>query len=113
MADLSKLKSLKQRRSTLGEPPTLEEASPNLKAPEVAPAEPDPVSDASVEQLRRKLDGRIDGRSVRRTHRTVQFATRVTPEWDARIRALAMREGVLLVEILERALDCYEAQSKS
>jgi len=46
MADVSKLKSLKQRRSTLGEPPTLEEASPNLEAPEVAPA---PVSHASRE----------------------------------------------------------------
>lgn len=109
MADVSKLKSLKQRRSTLGEPPTLEEASPNLEAPEVAPAS---VSDAS-EKPKRKLDGRIDGRSVRRTNRTVQFATRVTPDWDARIRALAMQEGVLLVEILERALDCYEKQSRS
>ena len=108
MADLSKLKSLKQRRSTLGEPPTPEEASPNLKAPEVAPAAPDPVADASIAQLRK-----LDGRSIRRTNRTVQFATRVTPEWDARIRALAQREGVLLVEILERALDCYEKKSRS
>jgi hypothetical protein len=41
----------------------------------------------------------------------VQFATRVTPEWDARIRALAQREGVLLVEILEKALDHYEQSS--
>lgn len=117
MADVSKLKSLKQRRSTLGEPPTLEEASPNLEAPEVAPAAPeaapDSVVDAYADKPKRKLDGRIDGRSVRRTNRTVQFATRVTPDWDARIRALAMREGVLLVEILERALDCYEEQSGS
>ena len=102
------LNILKQRRSTLGEPPTLEEASPNLNAPEVAPAAPDPVSDASVAQLKK-----LDGRSIRRTNRTVQFATRVTPEWDARIRALAQREGVLLVEILERALDCYEKKSGS
>lgn len=109
MADVSKLKSLKQRRSTLGEPPTLEEASPNLEAPELAPAS---VSDAS-KKPKSKLDGRIDGRSIRRTNRTVQFATRVTPDWDARIRALAMQEGVLLVEILERALDCYEKQSRS
>ena len=113
MADVSKLKNLKQRRSTLGEPPTLEEASPNLKAPEVAPAAPEPVADAYANKPKRKLDGRIDGRSVRRTNRTVQFATRVTPDWDARIRALALREGVLLVEILERALDCYEKQSGS
>ena len=104
MVDVSKIKTL--RRSMLGEPPTLAEASSNLEAPEVAPS----VLNISAEQPKRKLDGRIDGRSARRTKRTVQFATRVTPDWDARIRELALREDVLLVEILERALDCYEAQ---
>ena len=56
--------------------------------------------------------GRIDGRSLRRTHRTVQFATRVSPEFDTRIRQIAMRDQLLLVEILERALDAYEAVRK-
>lgn len=56
--------------------------------------------------------GRIDGRTMRRSGRTVQFATRVSPEFDERIRQIAMREGMLLVEVLERALDAYEASKK-
>ena len=49
-----------------------------------------------------------DGRSARRTGRTVQFATRVSPEFDERLRVIAERDGLLLVEVLERALDAYE-----
>ncbi len=92
MANLSKL------RSKLGAPPSPEEASPNLAAPEVAPAAP------PVEERRRR-----DGRSARKTHRTVPFATRVSPEFDNRLRDIADRDGLLLVEVLERALDAYEA----
>jgi hypothetical protein len=95
MADVSKLK-----RRSLGAPPPLEEASANLQAPEVAPA---PAAAAS-------LPPRLDGRSARRTNRTLQFATRVTPEWDGRLRALAQRDGLMLVEVLERALALYEKQ---
>jgi len=54
----------------------------------------------------------MDGRTMRRSGRTVQFATRVSPEFDERIRQIAMREGMLLVEVLERALDAYEASQK-
>ncbi|MDT3723019.1 hypothetical protein [Pseudomonas oryzihabitans] len=107
MADVSKLK-LKGRREELGVPPSLEEASTNLTAPEVAPAAR-PVNPAPPKVAEPKP--KIDGRSARKTNRTVQFATRVTPEWDARIRALAQNEGVLLVEILEKALDRYERDS--
>ena len=92
MADMSKLK-----RRTLPAPPPPDEASPNLRAPEHAPAV--------------HLSGhmRVDGRSLRRSNRTVQFATRVTPEFDARIRAIAERDGLLLVEVMERALEAYDA----
>lgn len=93
MADVSKFK-----RRSLGTPPPLEEASANLQAPEIAPA---PVVSPPA---------RLDGRSARRTNRTLQFATRVTPEWDARLRALAQRDGLMLVEVLERALALYEKQ---
>jgi len=54
----------------------------------------------------------MDGRTMRRSGRTVQFATRVSPEFDERIRQIAMQEGLLLVEVLERALDAYEASRK-
>jgi hypothetical protein len=96
MADASKFKA----RSRLGTPPAPEEASLNLRAPEAAPA-------AQVPYVRR------DARSMRRSHRTVAFATRVTPEFDTRIRDIAERDGLLLVEVLERALDAYEQQARS
>jgi hypothetical protein len=81
----------------LGAPPPIEEASNNLQAPEATPP----------------LTGKIDARSLRRSGRTMQFATRVSPEFDARIRRIAQREGLLLVEILEKALDVYEKQLDS
>lgn len=93
MADASKLK----RKGTLGAPPPIEEASNNLQAPEATPP----------------TTGKIDARSLRRSGRTMQFATRVSPEFDARIRRIAQREGLLLVEILEKALDVYEKQLDS
>ena len=43
----------------------------------------------------------------------MQFATRVTPEFDQRIRMIAEREGLLIVEVLERALDAYERLTSS
>ena len=88
MADVSKLK-----RRTLDAPPPPSEASKNLVEPEVLSSPP---------------PQKLDGRSLRRSNRTVQFATRVTPEFDQRIRLLAQRERLLIVEVLERALDAYE-----
>jgi len=101
MADVSKLK-----RRTLGAPPPPTEASTNLAQPEVVQEPPPPaplhlVAEASGYHRR-------DGRSMRRSNRVVQFATRVTPEFDERIRSIAEREELLIVEVLERALDAYE-----
>ena len=107
MADLSKLK----RRSTLGAPPPATEASTNLEAPEtVLPPSPRVVEPVSISRLPLAGQGqRRDGRSARRTNRTVQFATRVSPAFDERLRDIAERDGLLLVEVLERALDAYES----
>jgi hypothetical protein len=121
MADLRKLK----RRNTLGAPPPLEEASQNLKAPEVAPAT---VQDAvrvehGVLSQRRAEEQassppprgtvRPDGRSRRRTGRTLQLATKVSWEFDDRLRRIADRDDKLLVEVLELALDAYEKVKES
>jgi hypothetical protein len=107
MADLTKLK----RRSSLGAPPPLAEASPNLDAPETAPTPP-PVRRIAVVRPPVSRAGEVvprrDGRSARRSGRTLQFATRVSPEFDDRLRAIAEREGKLLVEVLEEALEAYE-----
>jgi hypothetical protein len=102
MADLSKLK----RRNTLGDPPPIEEASQNLQTPEIAA---DVTQTAAVP---REAYHRIDGRSLRKTGRTVQLATRVSLEFDDKLRRIAQRDGLKLVEVLERALEAYEESRK-
>lgn len=132
MANLAKLK----RRNSLGEPPSIDEASQNLQAPEVAPAvapmtaepeaapvvvplsqavrlskedaEQDDIAPAPSPRQRRRLDGR----SLRKTGRILQFATRVSWEFDDKLRRIARRDGLKLVEVLERALDAYEEARK-
>jgi len=106
MADF---KSIRRQR-TLGAPPPLEEASMNLAAPEVAPFSP-PVAIPSRrgEGITTNAHRTPDGRSLRRSGRTLQFATRVSPEFDAKLRRIAERDDLLLVEIMEKALDLYEA----
>ena len=101
MANVSKFK---QAHRSLGAPPPIEEASPNLEAPEIAPLA-SPVEVSAEAGFRRR-----DARALRRTNRTLPFATRVSPEFDNRLRDIAERDGLKLVELLERALDAYEAQ---
>ena len=95
MTDVSKLK-----RRTLGAPPSAAEASRNLETPEVTPATL--VSLGGYE--------RLDGRSLQRSNRVIQFATRVTPEFDQRIGISPGRRIFLIVEVLEMALDGYQSQ---
>ena len=108
MADFGKL------RRNLPPPPPLDEASENLKAPEVAPIAPEPGQAVAAPVVpapplsAEPTPPRRDGRSMRRTNRTVAFATRVSPEFDNRVRNIAERDGLMLVEVLERALDAYE-----
>ena len=119
MADFGKI------RRSLPAPPTMEEASQNLQAPEVAPiapevaAPPEPVPEPPKPEPAPTVPlapppapeaprARRDGRTLRRTNRTIAFATRVSAEWDERIRDIAERDGLKLVEVLERALDAYE-----
>ncbi len=121
MADASKLKGL--RRSGLGTPPSPDEARTDLEPISAKEGPPVPYPSAvavpaSATQPSRQADAtgahivRMDGRTMRRSGRTVQFATRVSPEFDQRIRQIAMRDGMLLVEVLEHALDAYEASRK-
>jgi hypothetical protein len=51
---------------------------------------------------------RIDGRTLRRSGRTVQLSTRVSHDFDNRLRRLAAERNLLIVEILELALDSLE-----
>jgi hypothetical protein len=107
MADLSSLKS----RSKLGAPPRPEEASQNITAPEVAPAplaKPSAIAPAADEPD--NIKPRRDMRSARRTNRTLPFSTKVSPEFDERIRDIAFRDNLMLCELLEKALAAYERE---
>lgn len=85
------------RKSRFGEgPPATHDVRGNLQAPETAPA--------------KAPDEKLDGRSLRATHRTVQFATRVHPDWKRRLHTIAAKTGLLYVEVLEEALEAYEKQ---
>lgn len=85
------------RRSRFGEaPPDTHDVPGNLQAPETAPA--------------KGQDEKLDGRSLRATHRTVQFATRVHPDWKRRLHEIAQKTGRMYVEVLEDALEVYEKQ---
>lgn len=126
MADLSRLK-----KGRLGTPPPIEEAAISLTAPETAPgfvpnspeelikSERNTVTTASPylthpsgkkEQQMEIPYVRIDGRSARKTNRTIAFATRVTPAFDKEVREIAVKEGLLIVEVLEQALEALRLQ---
>jgi hypothetical protein len=92
--DFADLKKKVARR--YGHPPA--EATDNMA--------PDPDLEQPVPQ-------RIDGRSLRRTGRTVSFSTRVTEDWDYRIKRYAARNNVLIVAALEQALDALEREEKA
>jgi hypothetical protein len=106
MADFKNIR----RQRKLGAPPSLDEASLNLDAPEVAPfIRPIPTPTRRGERDTTSAPRAPDGRSLRRSGRTLQFATRVSPEFDAKLRRIAERDELLLVEVMEKALDLYEA----
>lgn len=117
MADASKLKS-KRPRGGLGVPPGPDEVATSLNAPEIAPAEPqqllESAPEATPEQVPLKQNDmpnvRRDGRSARKTNRTLAFATRISPELDNEIRDIAEREGLKLVEVLENAIAAYKRE---
>ena len=94
MADPTALKKTKARLQRSA--PPADEISENIFPPR-------PASPPLTEPYHR-----IDGRSLRRTGRTVQFATRVSPAFDMQLRAIAQRERISLAEVMERALAFYE-----
>lgn len=67
-------------------------------------ADQEPLSQpaASVSPLQ------IDGRRLRATGRTQRFGATVHPDWAAKLKHIAQRDGLLMVEVLERALEAYE-----
>jgi hypothetical protein len=116
MADASKLKSKRSgHQGGLGNPPGPDEVATSLNSPELAPVENPSLAaneqrSVSIHKMQDEVTShyvRRDGRSARKTNRTLAFATRVTPEFDCEIRDIAEREGIKLVEVLEKAIAAY------
>lgn len=108
MVDVTKLKKV-QRSKGLGTPPGPEEIAVGLAASELAPSSQE-IRDVSQQAVSLLAEAyvRRDGRSARKTNRTLPFATRVSAEFDMDIRDIADREGLKLVEVLERAIVAYK-----
>lgn len=84
----------KLKRHKLETPPSLAETTSYLQLPEV-------------------IGEKVDKRTLRKTGRTEQFATRVNKEWLEKVKEIAKSEELKYVEVLERALECYEKQRKN
>jgi hypothetical protein len=54
---------------------------------------------------------KIDKRTLRKTGRTEQFATRVSKEWLGKVKGVAEKENLKLVEVLEKLLENYDKRS--
>lgn len=112
--DVSKLKKT-TRAKGLGSPPGPEEVAISLGASEVAPSPQPSVTPQVISEAPKPIERaptepyvRRDGRSARKTNRILPFATRVSAELDMDIRDIADREGLKLVEVLERAIVAYK-----
>lgn len=81
----------KLKRHKLEIPPSLSETTSHLQLPEV-------------------IGEKVDKRTLRKTGRTEQFATRVSKEWLEKVKGMAERENLKLVEVLEKLLECYEKE---
>ena len=91
-------------RRSLGEPPPPSAARGNLAEPEVAAAAAG-ATDAPPGASRD--EERVDGRTLRRTGRTEQFATRVHPQFRDELVEVARVTGKRYNEILEESLALY------
>jgi len=78
---------LLKRKNSLGEPPKTTEVKSNLQQPE---------------------NFHIDGRSLHKTGRVHQLGTRVTPDFYDKVRGIAARDRLKIVELLEMAIEAYE-----
>ena len=99
----TKIEKRPSPRRSLGEPPPPSAARGNLAEPEVAA-----MSETGAAPGNAGRDaGRVDGRTLRRTGRTEQFATRVHPQFRDELVEVAQATGKRYNEILEESLALY------
>jgi hypothetical protein len=65
------------------------------------------AADRQPEAYRLLKDGRIDGRSLHRTGRTVNLTVRVSAGFDEELREFAIESGMRMGEIVERSVRHY------
>ena len=121
MADASKLKRL-------GSPPPMDEARADLiPAPSVAEpgseVKPSPKVEAgapapqSIWRPEAQPDTedyeRVDGRTLRKTGRTIPFSTRLNADTDRLIRRIAGKHGILIAEVVERGAILLQKELES
>ena len=63
---------------------------------------------ATIIEKRENQPQKLDKRTLNKTGRTHQLATRVRKEFLKKLKKLARKERLKYVEVLEKALDCYE-----
>ena len=54
----------------------------------------------------------VDKRTLKKTGRVHLFGTRVKKEWLTKLKQISYDERLKYVEVLEKALDCYEKHKK-
>lgn len=84
----------------------------NKRAPLPTPGwatKDEPRIEPQIEAPAAPLPPPVDGRTLRATGRTEQFATRITAETKAQIQQIAREEGITMAEVIERAVADYKA----
>lgn len=85
-----------------GAPPAAEQPAAAVPALDVVPPKPSsPPTEVTTAAEPRVI---VDGRTLRKSGRTVQLGTRVTEQFAVDLRADAAASNLLIVEILEEAV---------
>lgn len=92
MADFSNLK----KKNRLGFPPQASEIKNNLQLPE--------SHDVTADL--------VDGRTLKKTGRTHQLATRVRFDFYKKVKRLALDNDITIAELLEKAIASYENDNR-
>ena len=69
------------------------------------------LSCAEIIEKKENQPKKVDKRTLNKTGRTHQLGTRVRKEFLKKLKSIARKEKLKYVEVLERALDCYDKKS--
>lgn len=120
MASFGEASKRKPGKLDMAVPPGPDETKGVLREPEHAPSAAPPVAQIARVPVAQGSVGALQPdhataerrvRPDKKTNRSVQIVTRFTPEFNRRLRALAKRDGLLLCEVIEKALVLYEKSS--